>query len=201
MRVTLYIVLSLVLCDTWETVVTGSSRFLHCVHRAPDVCLAPPGPGEDAENRACFSCGTHCTSTHTLHACAQRHGIFGQSRVSHRRPGLHPERLGPRKCRGASPPSGTASALKLTVCSTCPQGEKIMKKNCMVLYQGHEFLSPVPRLSHLSGPTPCRALWVLHRLQVLDGKREERERGCQHRGHLQSLLQYPTLLGATEPKL
>ena len=72
-----------------------------------------------------FRVGTRCTSTHTLHACAQRRGIFGQSRV---RTGLHPERRGPRRCRGASPPSGTASALKLTVCSTCPQGEKVMKK-------------------------------------------------------------------------
>lgn len=34
---------------------SGSSCFLSCVHRAPDVCPAPRGPGEDAENCMCFS--------------------------------------------------------------------------------------------------------------------------------------------------
>ena len=49
----------------------------------------------------------------------------------------------------------------------------------MVLYQYRKFLSPAPRMDHLSGPALYRALWMLHTVQTLDGKKE---RDCQRRG-------------------
>ena len=142
---------------------TGSLIFLNF------ISLAPPGPGEDAGNRACFSCG------YTLHIHAHTACLRTETRNLR---AVQSEDWPPPRAPGSQEVPGGFPTFRDCLCTEAdrlqhlPTGRKSHEKNCMVLYQGHEFLSPVPRLGHLSGPTPCRALWVLHRLQVLAGKRE-----------------------------